>query len=274
MYEGQWRPFESAISGLKLLLADQLERDGKGPFELADCEVKSNWVRMRTGREKRSPFLHALHQDNLTDLTEAYFRQVVKRNTVIMSSVIDKRYLNSSVTHETLHTTAYEFLLESIQHYMREYHPKHRALVVMDDTSRQLNRVVAMRHASLQRVGNQNMKFPAIVEYPFFTRSELSNGVQLADLLAYNVYRVFRNEDFSYPYFRRKFRAILKLRLAFHPSAAMGCGGFGPFFRLQDVSMHSSPYCDIFTCINDFSYDIRYPCSSMSSPTATRGPRS
>ena len=203
MYEGQWRPFESAISGLKLFLADHLERDGKGPFELADCEVKSNWVRMRTGREKRSPFLHALHQDNLTDLTEAYFRQVVKRNTVIMSSVIDKRYLNSSVTHETLHTTAYEFLLESIQHYMREYHPKHRALVVMDDTSRQLNRVVAMRHASLQRVGNQNMKFPAIVEYPFFTRSELSNGVQLADLLAYNVYRVFRNEDFSYPYFRR-----------------------------------------------------------------------
>ena len=203
MYEGQWRPFESEISGLKLLLADHLERDGKGSFELADCEVKSNWVRMRTEREKRSPFLHALNQDDLTDLTEAYFCQVAKRNMVIMSSVIDKRYLNSSVTHETLHTTAYEFLLERIQHYMREYHPKHRALIVMDDTSRQLNRVVAMRHASFQRVGNQNMKFPAIVEYPFFTRSELSNGVQLADLLAYNVYRVFKNEDFSYPYFRR-----------------------------------------------------------------------
>ena len=36
---------------------------------------------------------------------------------------------------------------------------------------------------------------------------------------------------------KRKFRAILKLRLAFHPSAAMGCGGFGPFYWLQDVSM-------------------------------------
>ena len=81
-------------------------------------------------------------------------------------------------------------------------HP-HRALIVMDDTSRQLNRVVAMKHALFQRVGNQNMNFPAIVEYPFFTRSELSNGVQLADLLAYNVYRVFKDEDFSYPYFRR-----------------------------------------------------------------------
>lgn len=73
---------------------------------------------------------------------------------------------------------AYEFLLERIQHYMREYHPKHRALIVMDDTSRQLNRAVAMKHASFQRVGNRNVKFPAVVEYPFFTRSELSNGVQ------------------------------------------------------------------------------------------------
>ena len=46
------------------------------------------------------------------------------------------------------------------------------------------------------------MLFPHIVEYPFFTRSELSNGVQLADLLAYNVYRAFRDEVFDYPYFR------------------------------------------------------------------------
>ena len=36
-----------------------------------------------------------------------------------------------------------------------------------------------------------NPTFPNIVEYPFFTRSELSNGIQLADQLAYNVYALF-----------------------------------------------------------------------------------
>jgi len=36
-----------------------------------------------------------------------------------------------------------------------------------------------------------------------FARSELSNGVQLADLLAYSVYRAFKDEDFNYPYFER-----------------------------------------------------------------------
>ena len=47
------------------------------------------------------------------------------------------------------------------------------------------------------------MTFPAIVEYPFFTRSELSNGVQLADPLACSVYRAFKDEDLGYPYFER-----------------------------------------------------------------------
>ena len=203
MYEGQWRQFETAISGLKLELADTLHRGGMGRFELADCEVKSNWVRLPAAREKRSCFLHGLHSDDRTRLTEAYFEQVAERNMVIMASVIDKRFLHDHITHDLLHMKAYEFLLERIQHYMKEYHRKHRALIVMDDTSRQLNRAVAMKHASFQRTGNRNMAFPAIVEYPFFTRSELSNGVQLADLLAYSVYRAFKFGDFDYPHFER-----------------------------------------------------------------------
>ncbi len=60
MYESQWRPFETEVSGLKLELADRLSRQGKGRFELADCEVKSNWVRIPGEREKRSRFLHGL----------------------------------------------------------------------------------------------------------------------------------------------------------------------------------------------------------------------
>ena len=139
----------------------------------------------------------------MTRLTDAYFDQVARRHTVIMASVVDKRFLRDGTTHETLRMTAYEFLLERIQHYMRQYHPKRRALIVMDDTGWQLSRAVAMKHASFQRAGNRNMTLPAIVEYPLFTRSELSNGVQLADLLAYSVYRAFKGEDLGYPYFER-----------------------------------------------------------------------
>ena len=212
MYEGQWNNFEGEISRLKLDLADRLRWEGKGSFELPDCEVKSNWLRIPKEREKSSPFLNALDRDDLQRLTETYFEQVTKRNMVIIASVVDKRYLYSSTTHETLHSRAYEFLLERIQNYLRMHHQRHRALIVMDDTEKGLNQSIAMRHASFQRYGNRNMSIPNIVEYPFFTRSELSNGVQLADQLAYNVYRAFRDEDFSYPYFKRLIQSFYRGR--------------------------------------------------------------
>ena len=81
-------------------------------------------------------------------------------------------------------------------------------------TSKQLNRSVTLQHAQFQRRGNPNMYFPHIVEYPFFTRSELSNGVQLADLLAYNVYRAFKDKDLDYPYFRLTLPSFYRRRRA------------------------------------------------------------
>ena len=202
MFEGQWRPFDLEISRVKLELADYLARDGKGTYDLADCEIKSNWIRHHGARTKHSSFLDSLHPKDMERLVETYYRQIHERKTVLFATVIDKRKLYPNTTHDTLHRKAYEFLLERIEHYMREYHSRHRALIVMDDTSKQLNRSVTLQHAQFQRRGNPNMQFPHIVEYPFFTRSELSNGVQLADLLAYNVYRAFKDECLDYKYFK------------------------------------------------------------------------
>ena len=113
----------------------------------------------------------------LKSLTNVYFEQVAKRNTVVVASVIDKRYLRVDTTFKMLHQKAYELLLERIQGYMNDHHPQHQALIIMDDMDKDLNRAVAMQHASFLRSGNWNTTFQNIVEYPFFTRSELSNGV-------------------------------------------------------------------------------------------------
>lgn len=201
MYERKWRPFDQAIAHLKLDLAGAHRRKDGSRFELADCEVKSNWLRNPKERTERSPFLNALSEGERERLARAYLDQLGARNAVVMAVVVDKRRLRNHTTHEILHKKAYELLLERIQQYMAEYHDRHQALIVMDDTSKQLNRAVAMKHAFFQRAGNQNLTFTHIVEYPFFTASELSHGVQLADLLAYNVYRAFKTEDLNYAYF-------------------------------------------------------------------------
>jgi hypothetical protein len=201
IWEGKWNLFDRSIAHVKLELADYLRRDGKGLFELADCEVKSNWIRNAKVRAEKSPFLFNLDGSDRERLVGTFFEQLERSRATVFAVVVDKRHLFEYMTGETLHKKAYELILERIEHFMAEFHPKHNALVVMDDTSKQLNRAVAMKHAFFQRTGNQNVHFRHIIEYPFFTRSELSNGVQLADLCAYNVYRAFKCRDFTYPYF-------------------------------------------------------------------------
>lgn len=203
IFENNWRKLDRAIGHVKLELIDWLRRDGIGPFDLADCEVKSNWLRNEKERNKKSRFLSALSKDDLTRLASIFYDQLEPCHAVMFAVIVDKRRLHDHMTHETLHKKAYELILERIEHFMTEYHAKHNALIIMDDTSQDLNRAVAMKHAYFQRSGNQHVQFRHIIEYPFFTRSELSNGVQLADLCAYNVYRAFKSQDFTYPYFEK-----------------------------------------------------------------------
>ena len=203
LFERRWHHFDRAIANLKLEFSDQIARRKGVRFSLADCEVKSVTLRLPERRKADSPFLSELSAADLLRITETYFQQVPAQKMILFSVVIDKRKLLPHMTAEMLHKKAYELCLERIEHYLAEFHPGHQGLVVMDDTQRQLNHAVAMKHAFFQREGNRNLRFRHIVEYPFFTDSKLSNGVQLADLCCYNIYRAFRSRDFSYPYFAK-----------------------------------------------------------------------
>lgn len=201
LYERRWRLFERAITNLKLELAEKINRRTGERFDLSHCEVKSTLLRVPKEREQKSRFLHLLTDDERLRISETYYRQIRENRMMIFAVVIDKRCLHDHMTPELIHKKAYELLLERIEHYLAEYHDNHQGLIVIDDTQRQLNRAVALKHAFFQRQGNANLRFHHIVEYPFFTESTLSNGIQLADLCAYNVYRAFRNEDFDYRFF-------------------------------------------------------------------------
>ncbi len=202
LYEKRWREFDRAIANLKLELSDHLRRTQGFKFDLADCEVKSTWLRLPSLRKKESPFLDALAAADLTRLSQLYYEQLSLHRMRIFSVVVDKRKLRDHVDEHILHRKSYELLLERIENYLREYHPKHQAVIVMDDTDKTINRGVAMKHAFFQREGNLNVDFRHIVEYPFFADSKLSNGIQLADLCGYNVYRAFRDAKFEYPFFQ------------------------------------------------------------------------
>lgn len=60
--------------------------------------------------------------------------------------------------------------------------------MIADDMGKHQNCALAMRHARfLEKATTANLRLEHIVEMPLFVRSELSEGVQLADLCSYSI---------------------------------------------------------------------------------------
>ncbi len=203
LFAMDWFKFEYVINQRKIGLLKRIHRDHGVRLELADTEVKSRWVRVPAERA-RHPFLSRLRECELKQLVDLYLAQLEYHRMRIFAVVVDKRYLHDYVTKEILHRKAYELLLERVEWFVRTEYPRHRALMVVDNTNRQMNRSLAMKHSFFQREGTSSKcRIGHIVEMPMFVESNLSNGVQLADLCAYNVYRAFRYQAPDYAHFMR-----------------------------------------------------------------------
>ena len=198
MYEGQWPGFNKHLNGMKTNIARVHVPD----IRQDQLEVKADFV-IKPYARKNSLFFKSLSDEEIGHISDHYLDQLGQSKMVVIASVIDKAELYDGTTSERMHQTAYEMLLERIQHFMWNNHRKHNALIIMDDTGKQLNRAITLMHARLLGIGNHNMDFRNIIEYPFFVSSELSNGVQLADLVAYTIYHTFKHKKPDYPFWQR-----------------------------------------------------------------------
>jgi hypothetical protein len=205
LYERRWHGFERTLNRKKRELCDiHRHTNHTAPrLELADCELKSTWIRIPKERAQR-PFLANLTDGELTQLVELFYQQLEHHNMNVFAIVVDKRHLHDYMDAGKMHRKAWELLLELVQRFLAREHPKHQGVLITDDISRDRNRSLAMKHAFFQSEGtSKGTRLSQIAEMPLFVRSELSNGVQLADLVAYNIYRRFRYENVDYPFFSR-----------------------------------------------------------------------
>ena len=219
IFESQWHGFEKTLNRQKSSLTQRIHHDHGLQLELADCEVKSNWIRQPAERASR-PFLGNLTERELIDLIELYYRQLDHHNMYVFSVLVDKRHLHSYMDQEKLHRKSWELLMEQIERFMRAMHGRHQAIMVVDDVAKEMNRSLAMKHAYIMDQGTAHDTWLRhLCEMPMFVRSELSNGVQLADLCGYNIYRAFKNNDLKYPFFQRIAPAIWSTSKRMRPPA-------------------------------------------------------
>ena len=195
IYENQWRDFNRHLTGMKTNIA----RRYKCNIGQDQLEVKANLLTKPTAR-KKDPFFSQLTQEDVTHISTHYYEQLARSKMVVIAVIVDKTKLHSKTTSRKMHSKAYELLLERIQHYMWNEHRKHHALIIHDDTTAGLNRYITLMHARFLGAGNTHMDFRNIIEYPFFVSSELSNGVQLADMVAYSLYFTFKHNRPEYGY--------------------------------------------------------------------------
>ena len=203
VFEHNWPKFYMPIVQHKRTLLTKIQERTGIRLQLHECEVKSTWIRIPQ-RRAESAFLSALTEEELLNLVNLYYQSLENVNAVCMSVAIDKRELHTHFDQTKLHLKAWELLCERIENYMREKHKKHRAIIIVDDVSPQENASLANKHAFfLERQTSANVPLRRIVEMPLFVRSELSEGVQLADLCAYNVYNSASYNKPEYPFFEK-----------------------------------------------------------------------
>jgi len=208
LFEHQWHGFSKTLDRYKQRLARKVCQRTQVRLDLPDCEIKSNWMRIPKERNAH-PFLQGLTDKELEGLSKMFYRQLEHHNMQVFSVVVDKACLHDYFDQEKLQRKSWELLLELIEQFMRAKHNKHQALMVNDDVSIQANKSLATKHAYLLDQGTKKgLWLKHICEMPMFVRSELSNGIQLADLCSYNIYRAFKSGDLDYPFFRLIFPYI------------------------------------------------------------------
>lgn len=226
VFAQRWHTFEKLINRRKRELIDRIEASTGVRLNLSQSEVKSNAVRVAKARRSH-PFLSELDDRELKDLVDLYYEQLNQCKMQIVSVVVDKRFIPAGATAHDIHQRSWQKLLELIERVMRARNHKHQAIIINDDVTPQVNRSLALLHSDLLDRGTDDGTWLRhICEMPMFVRSELSVGVQLADLCSYNIYRVMKSEDLSYSFFERMRPRIWTPN---HTPASSSYSAFRPF---------------------------------------------
>jgi hypothetical protein len=197
-------------------------------FKTPDVEIKSNWLRHPKERLTRYLDPFGITNEELNAFGESCYTLIGESDLVLIGVAVDKLHMQERYPKPWYApTAAYEFLMQRVVQAVPD---GEKVIVTVDDIGgktpkdREYRQLLASHHERLRKVGSSLQKdvpFSCIDGPVRFRLSEQSDGVQLADLVAYCVFRQFKDYPdawestasttlTTYPYLRklaRKFRA-------------------------------------------------------------------
>jgi hypothetical protein len=182
-------------------LSGQIDALKPATFGTADVEIKSNWLRIPSERKTRYLDRFGVSEAAVQAFVEAFYRIMQAEQLTYLAAAIDKPQMIERYKKDAWYpsATAYQLVLQRYQMHCAGLGAVGQ--ITIDDMSgsspkkNQWRDLLRLHHNRLKRDGCHmtKMQFPNLVDAPRFGASERFNLLQIADLLAYDVFRQFRD---------------------------------------------------------------------------------
>jgi hypothetical protein len=196
--DDHWMTIEEAMNGLKRRYFPD-----RAPREI---EIRSHHLRMAHAYPRSENPFSRLSGETLRRFGEELYALIDVLPFEWRAAVMHKPSIAARLAIRPgaqLFTIAYLDLLRSLDRWCRSAGQPGRLFI--DQRDAQLHGGVhdaIVRAHDLVRISDRPA-FEHVIERPYFHDSAASNHIQLADVVAYNVLRRFRDDRPDYPYYRR-----------------------------------------------------------------------
>jgi hypothetical protein len=181
-------------------LSDKIDDLKRATFGTNAVEVKSNWLRIPSEPKKRYAVPFGVTDETLTRFVGNLYALMKSDRFTYVAAAVDKtQMLKRYISPHYPSGLTYQFLLQRYQKHCAKLDAS--GYVTIDDMSgsspkkNQWLDLLRAHHARLKKDGCRftKMRFDNIADRPLFAASSRFNLLQVADLVAYNVYRQFRD---------------------------------------------------------------------------------
>lgn len=172
-------------------------------FNTRQVEIKSNWLRLENEREARYLRRFGLSERKLSEFVEEFYRAIVDSELTLIAGVVDKVHMREDYGDRAWYppAAAYEMLLQRAHAEIAGLPPGSSFSVIVDDMSgatpkgNQYRENLRRHHRQLKATGSTLWKGISFgrLRGIRFVDSKQSELLQVADVVAYNVYRQFRD---------------------------------------------------------------------------------
>jgi hypothetical protein len=180
-------------------IEEKMHRLKIATFGTAEVEIKARWLRRSEERRRRYLDQYDINEAQLTAFTDLTYQAIAETNCMLLACVVDKAEVQQLYKDRAYYAPAisYECLMQRVQQEMRDcnghVHVTIDNMTGATPAGNQHAYLLRRQHSRMREHGSALMSGMAFDRLGgmAFRDSHLDERLQLADLVAYAVYRQF-----------------------------------------------------------------------------------